>query len=148
MEVNALKEEKARLEQSLTLPNDIEMIPQLNGFIKGFCEALKINSAVIMNLNLAIEEAVVNVMQYAYPKGQRGDIDITVKGCSSEFIVTITDSGSPFDPTQKEEVDISLSAEERPVGGLGIHLIREIMDSLSYEYKDKKNILTLRKKIN
>ena len=62
-----------------------------------------------------------------------------------EFI--IIDSGIPFDPTKKEEVDITMSAEERPIGGLGIHLVREIMDTVNYEYKDNKNILTLSKKI-
>jgi sigma-B regulation protein RsbU (phosphoserine phosphatase) len=54
----------------------------------------------------------------------------------------------PFDPTQKEEVDTTLPAEQRKIGGLGIHLVRRIMDSVSYEYKDHKNILTLRKKIS
>ena len=60
---------------------------------------------------------------------------------------TITDSGIPFDPTQKEEADISLSVEEREIGGLGIHLVRQIMDEVRYERKDDKNVLTLIKTI-
>ena len=61
---------------------------------------------------------------------------------------TIIDSGTPFDPTAKEEVDTTLSAEERSIGGLGIHLIRNIMDSINYEHINGKNILTLRKNLN
>ena len=59
----------------------------------------------------------------------------------------ISDSGKPFDPTAKGKVDITLSAEDRPIGGLGIHLVREIMDSVNYEYSDGKNVLTLRKSL-
>ena len=64
-----------------------------------------------------------------------------------QLIFTVTDSGIAFDPTQKEEVDTTLSAEERPIGGLGIHLVRQIMDEVHYERIDDKNILTLIKNI-
>ena len=60
----------------------------------------------------------------------------------------ISDTGQPFDPTKEADADITLPAEKRPVGGLGIHLVRHIMDSISYEYADHRNILTLRKKFN
>ena len=71
------------------------------------------------------------------------------EGCKKEerLIFTITDSGVPFDPTKKEEVDTTLSAEEREIGGLGIHLVRQIMDEVSYERIDDKNVLTLVKKV-
>jgi anti-sigma regulatory factor (Ser/Thr protein kinase) len=59
----------------------------------------------------------------------------------------ISDSGIPFDPTTKEDADITLGVEERPIGGLGIFLVRQLMDTILYEYKDKKNILTLRKQL-
>jgi anti-sigma regulatory factor (Ser/Thr protein kinase) len=64
------------------------------------------------------------------------------------MVFTIVDSGMPFDPTLKEEVDTTLSAEERPIGGLGIHLVRKLMDDISYQYVDNKNVLTLKKKLN
>jgi sigma-B regulation protein RsbU (phosphoserine phosphatase) len=100
-----------------------------------------------MQLNLAIEEAVVNVMNYAYPKGVKGmvNIDATISSKGLKFV--INDNGTPFDPTAKAEVDTTLSAEERNIGGLGIHLIRQIMDSINYEYIDGRNVLTLLKKI-
>ena len=139
--------ENVRLQRSLTLPNDINTIPQLNEFIDTVCEELEIDMALAMSLNLAMEEAVVNVMDYAYPEGTEGEVDIEAIADEAQLHFTISDSGKPFDPTAKEEVDTTLSAEERPIGGLGIHLIRQLMDNISYERKDGKNILRLSKNI-
>ena len=132
----------------LTLPNDIETIPQLNEFIDGFCEQRDIDNDITMSLNLAIEEAVVNVMNYAYPEGTVGYVDIEAEADDDFVTFVISDTGKPFDPTQKDEVNTELSAEDRPIGGLGIHLVRRMMDEISYRYADHRNILTLRKKIN
>jgi sigma-B regulation protein RsbU (phosphoserine phosphatase) len=104
--------------------------------------------AIAIQMNLAMEEAVVNVMDYAYPAGTVGDVTIEAESDDNQLQFTIIDSGTPFDPTAKEEVDTTLSAEERPIGGLGIHLVRQLMDSINYERIDEKNILTLRKKID
>ena len=101
-----------------------------------------------MQINLAIEEAVVNVMNYAYPAGTVGNVTIEVKSNGSEVSFIIIDSGTPFDPTAKPEVDITLSAEDRSIGGLGIHLIRQIMDHINYERVNGRNVLTLIKKIS
>ena len=139
--------ENVRLQRSLTLPNDINTIPQLNEFIDTVCEELEIDMALAMSLNLAMEEAVVNVMDYAYPEGTEGEVDIEAIADETQLHFTISDRGKPFDPTAKEEVDTTLSAEERPIGGLGIHLIRQLMDNISYERKDGKNILRLSKNI-
>lgn len=139
--------ENVRLQRSLTLPNDINTIPQLNEFIDTVCEELEIDMALAMSLNLAMEEAVVNVMDYAYPAGTEGEVNIEAIADETQLHFIISDSGKPFDPTAKEEVDTTLSAEERPIGGLGIHLIRQLMDNISYERKDGKNILRLSKNI-
>ena len=139
--------ENVRLQRSLTLPNDINTIPQLNEFIDTVCEELEIDMALAMSLNLAMEEAVVNVMDYAYPEWTEGEVDIEAIADETQLHFTISDSGKPFDPTAKEEVDTTLSAEERPIGGLGIHLIRQLMDNISYERRDGKNILRLSKNI-
>ena len=136
------------LQCHLTLPNDINTIPQLSEFIDMNCEELGVDMVDTMNINLALEEAVVNVMSYAYPEGTEGQVDIEMIADGDNMIFTITDSGTPFDPTQKEEVDTTLSAEERPIGGLGIHLVRKLMDDISYQYVDNKNVLTLKKKLN
>ncbi len=141
------KDEETRLQRSLTLSNDIERIPELSKFIEGVCEELELGMPETMSLNLALEEAVVNVMNYAYPKGAYGEVNIEAIANNKCLKIIIKDSGIPFDPTKQGEVDTTLSAEERPIGGLGIYLVREIMDSVNYEYVDHKNILTLRKNL-
>ncbi len=136
-----------RIQQHLVLPNDVQAVPQLNEFIDGICEALEFDMTLTMKMNLAIEEAVVNVMNYAYPEGTAGDVDILAKANDERLEFVISDSGTPFDPTGKEEADTTLSAEERPIGGLGIFLVRQIMDSINYERIDGKNVLTLDKRL-
>jgi sigma-B regulation protein RsbU (phosphoserine phosphatase) len=112
------------------------------------CEEVGMDMAVAIQMNLAMEEAVVNVMSYAYPADTVGDVTIEAVTIADQLQFTITDSGTPFDPTAKEDVDTTLSAEERPIGGLGIHLVRQLMDSITYERIDGKNVLTLRKKFD
>lgn len=136
-----------RLKQTITLPNDVQEVPKLAAFVDEVCEALDIGMATAMQLNLAMEEAVVNVMDYAYPVGTYGDVNILAHANDDCLEFVISDTGTPFDPTQKEEVDTTLSVEERRIGGLGIHLVRKIMDSISYERVDGKNVLSLRKKL-
>lgn len=134
-------------EHSLTLPNNVEFIPQLAAFIEEVTESHGIAPSVTMSINLALEEAVVNVMNYAYPEGSFGEIDISVSFSDGSITFTIKDTGTPFDPTKVSNPDTSLSAEERPIGGLGIYLVRELMDEVSYCYENNHNILTLKKKI-
>lgn len=131
----------------LTVTNDLKDVPRLATFVEEICEALSFDDMVTMQMNLAIEEAVVNVMDYAYPEGVKGYVDIEVWADEQWLTFVITDSGKPFDPTTKGEVDITLSAEERDIGGLGIYLVRQMMDSIGYEYKDGHNVLTLKKKV-
>lgn len=135
------------LKESITLPNDIATIPQLNEFVDMVCDRVNLEMAETMSLNLALEEAVVNVMDYAYPNGVKGEVNIEAKSDKKNLVFVISDSGIPFDPTQKEEVDTTLSAEERSIGGLGIHLVRNIMDKVCYERTEGRNVLSLVKKI-
>lgn len=98
----------------------------------------------VFNLNLALEEAVVNVMNYAYPDQSGMPITVTAQRDDTGSITfQITDEGTPFDPTIQEDPDITLSAEERQIGGLGIFLVKELMTSVHYTRHDNKNILTL-----
>ena len=124
-----------KVKRQISLPNDIETIPQLNEFIDTVAE------------EIGLEEAVVNVMEYAYPPGSQETLQIEM-GCDGEQLTfVISDHGVPFDPTQQAEADTTLSVEERSIGGLGIHLVRQIMDTISYERTDGFNVLTLRKKL-
>lgn len=145
--IQYIKQQSAvRLQKSIVLPNDIQEVPQLAAFVDEVCETLGFDATVTMQMNLAIEEAVVNVMNYAYPPGIHGDVSIEAQSNDVRLKFIITDSGAPFDPTVKSDADITLSAEERPIGGLGIYLVRQIMDSINYERVDGRNVLTLRKR--
>jgi sigma-B regulation protein RsbU (phosphoserine phosphatase) len=135
------------MKKRLVLPNDIETIPQLNEFIDLVAEEVGLDMSLTMSLNLAMEEAVVNVMDYAYPDGQKGDVEIEVTADQEWMTFVITDTGIAFDPTTKEDADTTLSAEERPIGGLGIFLVRQLMDDINYKRESNKNVLTLRKKL-
>ena len=135
------------LQRSITLPNDIEEVPQLAAFVDEVCETVGFDMSTTMSLNLALEEAVVNVMSYAYPAGTTGNVNIEAIANDKRLKFIISDWGTAFDPTAEKEVDTTLSAEDRPIGGLGIHLVRHIMDSINYERIDGMNVLTLRKKL-
>ena len=136
-----------RYQNSLTLPNDVQEVPRLAEFVDEACEATGLDMGMAMKMNLAIEEAVVNVMNYAYPAGTKGDVIIDAQAGSDWLKFIISDNGAPFDPTAKAEVDTTLSAEERGIGGLGIHLIRQLMDGINYERIDGRNVLALTKKL-
>ncbi len=129
---------------ALVMRNDIQQIPTLAEWV----EELHVPDDLNMPINLALEETVSNIMLYAYPGRDDGKVFVEYQEVLSEqekrMIFTISDSGIAFDPTKKDEADITLSAEERPIGGLGIHLVRQLMDEIRYErVDDKNNILTL-----
>jgi sigma-B regulation protein RsbU (phosphoserine phosphatase) len=134
-------------ERHLILHNDIQQIPQLAEFVENVADIAHLDVGLTMSLNLALEEAVSNVIMYAYPKGADGlvDIEAIIRKEMLEFV--ITDSGTPFDPTVAPEADVSLSLEDRPIGGLGIFLVKNIMDTVNYERTDGKNILKMTKKL-
>ena len=136
-------EQEHMVRHSIVMRNDIQQIPTLAQWIDG----LGLPQVLEMTINLALEEAVSNVMLYAYPKDKSGQVLIEAERCEKSIVFIISDNGIPFDPTNQEEPDITLPAEERAIGGLGIHLVRQIMDEIKYERKDNKNILTLIKKL-
>ena len=136
-----------KLRKSLVLSNDTSEVPRLNDFVAEVCQTVGLESIVAMQVKLAIEEAVVNVMKYAYPQGTRGDVTIEAVSNDVRLKFTIIDSGKPFDPTVLPEVDTTLPAKERRIGGLGIHIVRQFMDSINYERSGNLNILTIRKNL-
>ena len=133
--------------KNLTLPNDVQEVPRLAAFVEDICEVAGFDMGTTMKMNLAIEEAVVNVMNYAYPSGVKGEVRIEagVREGYVEFV--ISDDGIPFNPTEVEDADTTLSAEERQIGGLGIFLVKHFMDIVEYKYVDGQNVLTLRKNL-
>ncbi|MBR3991274.1 MAG: ATP-binding protein, partial [Clostridia bacterium] len=101
-----------------------------------------------MQMDLAVEEIFVNIANYAYaPDKGRATVRVEVSDDPVTVTITFTDRGVPYDPLKKDDPDVTLPAGEREVGGLGIFLTKQIMDDLSYEYRDGQNILTLKKKL-
>ncbi|MBO7067274.1 MAG: SpoIIE family protein phosphatase [Bacteroidaceae bacterium] len=138
--------------KNIVLFNDTKQVPKLTAFVDEVCEAVGLTPDVTAQVKVAIEEAVVNVMNYAYPPDTHGNVTIeavlTEDEVNNKWLkFTVIDSGKPFDPTVQAAVDTTLPAKERHIGGLGIHIMRQMMDSINYERMDNLNILTLRKKI-
>ena len=134
-------------ERHLILHNDIQQIPQLAEFVETIADEAGLDQGCAMNLNLALEEAVTNVIMYAYPPKTDGLVDIEAIIRSNQLEFIISDSGTPFDPTAAPEADTTLGVEERQIGGLGIFLVRKIMDSVEYKREGDKNILFMTKTI-
>lgn len=135
------------ISNSIILHNDVQEVPVMTEFVEKTAEQAHLDPSTTMTLTLAIEEAVANIMKYAYPEGEVGSIEINATINEGSLSFTIKDSGAPFDPTQVKKADITLNAEEREIGGLGIHLIRNIMDTVEYHHTSNQNILTLTKNI-
>ena len=133
--------------RGISLLNDVKEIPALAIFVGSICEDMRFNQLTTDGVNLAVEEAVVNVMNYAYPEGTRATILLEVFADEESVRFVLCDDGKPFDPTASEEVDIENNVKNKIIGGMGIHLIRHYMDHIAYERKDGQNILTMTKKI-
>ena len=127
----------------LVMRNDTADIMLMAEFVEGLSEKYQLPMDVGFSLNLALEEAVANVMKYAYPEGETHDIVLSVKLTDNRLMFKLIDTGKPFDPTIVPDADVNLSAEDRQIGGLGIFLVRQIMDSVEYRRIDGKNILTM-----
>ena len=136
------------MEKKLVLKNEIFEINKLAVFIKELGEELDLPSDWVFNLNLVLEEAVSNVILYGYPKEKQQEIVLTANKSDKNLIFVLSDTGKEFDPTQAPDADVTLSAEERQIGGLGIFLFRQIMDEVKYQRIDGKNTLTLIKQLD
>ncbi|MBR3309244.1 MAG: anti-sigma factor antagonist [Lachnospiraceae bacterium] len=124
----------------------VENLQDVLNFVDSHLDKVGCDPATQMKLQVAVEELFVNIAHYAYKPGS-GDVAIGVNVTKEPKSVTISfkDSGVPFNPLAKEEPDITLKAEERGIGGLGIYMVRKTMDEMTYEYKDGQNILSMKK---
>ena len=117
------------MQKTLRIKNDIHELSMMNQFLEEAGEELGLSTAFMMSLNLVMEEAVSNIIFYAYKGDVEDAVDISLVREGGELIVTLIDHGIAFDPTLRKDPDITLSAEDRPIGGLGIFLIKKIMDT-------------------
>lgn len=133
----------------ITVQADVKNLGAVQGFIEERLEAAECSMKAQVQIGVAVEEIYVNICHYAYKdKGGSGDAMVKMRVEDGMAEIVFEDSGIQYDPLANEEPDITLSAEERQIGGLGIFITKKTMDDVSYEYKDGKNILTLRKKIS
>lgn len=133
---------------TLTLEAKIDNIPVVTDFINEQLEALDCAMKAQLQIDVAVDEVFTNISSYAYSGGSgmatvRIDFDAETRVTSISF----EDKGVPFNPLEQEEPDVTLSAEERPIGGLGIFLVRKTMDQVRYERRGDTNVLVIEKKI-
>lgn len=115
-------------------------------FIEQQMEEAGFDSKAIIKVVTACEEIIVNVMNYSYSDGE-GDLEISFSDGEGFIRIIFIDSGKPFNPLEKSDINISLSADEREIGGLGIHMVKRLVDDVNYEYRDNQNVLTLVKNL-
>ena len=135
------------LRRSVTLRNELDQMSRLSAFVDRLSELACLDEQTRSQIDLALDELVANVVSYAYPESQPGKVRIEARLRGRMLTLVLTDRGRPFDPTAVEEPDITLDVEDRPIGGLGIFLVRQVMDDVQYRRRDDKNVLTLRKQL-
>ncbi len=124
----------------------IDNIPAVTDFVEEQLEPLHFSRKALIQLAVAIDEIFSNIAKYAYgDKGGEATVRVETEADPESAVITFIDNGRPFDPLAAREPDLTLDAEERKIGGLGIFLVKKSMDGISYEYKDGQNILRIRK---
>lgn len=134
--------------KELTMDATVENIARVTAFVDEQLEAMDCPMKAQIQIDVAIDELFGNIAHYAY-RPDVGPATVRVEFLKEPRAVELTfmDSGIPYDPLEKDDPDISLSIEEREIGGLGIYMVKKSMDAVSYEYKDGHNILRIQKKI-
>ena len=126
-------------------PAEIKELASVLVFLEEELDKVQTNPKLMVTFAIALEELFVNVAHYAYPESH-GTVKISIDTSGDSIIIQLADSGIPFNPLAKPDPDVTLSAEERKIGGLGIYMVKKSMDSVVYEYKDNQNILTISKR--
>ena len=132
--------------KELTIAATVENIEVVTDFVNQQLELLECSMKAQMQIDIAIDELFSNIAHYSY-NPEVGQATVRVEVVENPLAVTITfiDNGIPYDPLAKEDPDLTLSAEERQIGGLGIYMVKKSMDEITYEYKDGQNILSIKK---
>ena len=127
---------------------DVNELQRVLNFVEGCVQEIDCSPKALMQINVAVEEIFVNIAHYAY-SDKTGDAVIEVEISSEPKAITITfiDSGVKYDPLAKPDPDVTLSAKERKIGGLGIFMTKKFMDELSYEYRDGQNVFSMKKNL-
>ena len=135
------------MRKELCIKNQMTELEKVNQFIDEIGEELGLNMELTMNLNLVMEDMVVNVISYAYPEGSDAEIELLAKSDGKELTLVLSDQGREFDPTMKEDSDMSVNPALRDIGGMGIFIVKNIMNKVSYQRLEGRNLLTMTKSI-
>ena len=130
-------------EQRIVIKNDLPEIAVVQEIFEAFAEKLRIPMLITMKFDVIFDELLNNIMSYAYRDNREHDIEVRMALVGKRLTVTITDDGVSFNPLSVEAPDTDLSLEDREPGGLGIHLVRNLVDDVSYHRRIGKNVLTL-----
>jgi len=134
--------------KELTISAEIENIAEVTAFVDRQLEELDCPMKAQMQIDIAIDELFGNIAHYAYnPEVGPATVRVEVLDEPLAVVITFIDKGIPYDPLARNDPDLSLSAEEREIGGLGIYMVKKSMDEITYEYQDGHNILKIRKKL-
>lgn len=134
--------------KEMTIPATVENIEKVTAFVDEQLEQIDCPPKAQMQIDIAIDELFGNIAQYAYnPETGPATVRVEVTQSPISVVITFIDHGIPYDPLKTAEPDITLSAEERAIGGLGIFMVKKTMDEITYEYKNGQNILRIRKDI-
>lgn len=135
------------MRKELCIKNQMAELGKVNQFIDEIGEELGLSMELTMNLNLVMEEMVVNIISYAYPEGSDAEIELLAKSDNKELTLVLSDQGREFDPTMKEDSDMSVNPALRDLGGMGIFIVKNIMNKVTYQRLDGRNLLTMTKSI-
>lgn len=134
--------------QELTIPATVENIEKVTDFVNEQLDNIDCPPKAKMQIDIAIDELFGNIAHYAYnPETGPATVRVEVTDEPISVVITFIDHGVPYDPLKKDDPDITQSAEDREIGGLGIFMVKKTMDEITYEYKDGQNILRIRKDI-
>lgn len=133
--------------KTITVPAKIDNLEEVTNFVDCFLEENDCSLKAQTQIDVVIDEIFHNIVSYAYQQ-DGGDVTIQIENTEScRIVLTFKDMGVPFDPLKSEDPDITLDAQQREIGGLGIYMVKKMMDNVSYEYCDGQNILVLEKNL-
>ena len=135
-------------ELTVHLANRLEEIERLAGVIEAFCAQHQLPDAIAFAFNLSLDEVVTNIISYAFTDVQEHAIDVRLRLDAGVLHAEVSDDGRPFNPIEVPAPDLDAPIEERRIGGLGIHIVREMMDTLGYAREGGRNVLRLSKRVS
>ena len=135
------------MRKELRIKNQVSELEKVAQFVEEIGEELGLNMELQMNLNLVMEEMVSNVIFYAYPEGEDAEIELLAKSDGKELTFVLSDQGKEFDPTAKEDADLDVNPADRELGGMGIFIVKNIMNKVTYQRLEGRNLLTMTKGI-